>query len=411
MIKGCDHLTSTEALLMNQYKPLPRRRHQRGAVMVVLGVTIVMLIGFAGLAIDLGRFFVIKSELQNAMDACALSAASQLSPKSNNASTIAKVVAFGKVFSTGGTGNDDDIKNKANFQSTPLNPAILEITFADNNAGPFSSSWTADTSHVMCTYPLANLPIYFMKVLNPFLSTQTVTASAVASKQLPLTQCAPIGLCEKTPAYVRGDWVTISEGPGNPSFIDFTPPAGGTDDVAELLTGSKLCDVSQTNYNVEEQGVKAGAFDEWNTRFGLYKGNDPTKSAAEAPPDRTGFAYTVKNPAQLAITDYWIRLSTFSVYQTAPPNPYYSLPGNATAPSLRDSGIERRRIVVTPIVDCAAKVRPVKAWGCVLMLKPIFDTQTGMVDLVEYLGKSTDTPPPGECFSGSPTYHAPVLTQ
>lgn len=411
MIRERDRLTSTEAPIMNKHAPLPRRHHQRGAVVIVLGVTIVMLIGFAGLAIDLGRFFVIKSELQNAMDACALSAASQLSPKSNNANTIAKVVAYGKFLSTEGIGVPVSPKNKANFQSTPLNPSILEITFSDNNAGPFSSSWTADTSHVMCTYPLANLPIYFMKVLNPFLSTQIVTASAVASKQLPLTSCAPIGLCEKTPAYNRGDWVTISEGPGNPSFIDFTPPASGTDDVAEILTGSKLCDVSQTNFNVEEQGVKAGAFDEWNTRFGLYKGNDPTKSVTEAPPDRTGFAYTVKNPAQLAITDYWTRLSTFSVYQTTPPNPYYSLPGNATAPSLRDSGIERRRIVVTPIVDCAAKVRPVKAWGCVLMLKPIFNTQTGMVDLVEYLGKSTDPSPPSECFGGSPTYLAPVLTQ
>ena len=53
-----------------------RQREQRGAVMILFSLTIVVLIGFAGLAIDLGRAFVIKTELQNAMDACALSAAS-----------------------------------------------------------------------------------------------------------------------------------------------------------------------------------------------------------------------------------------------------------------------------------------------------------------------------------------------
>ena len=55
-------------------------RRQRGGVAIMFGLTLVVLIGFIGLSIDLGRFFVIKSELQNAMDACALSAASQLKP-------------------------------------------------------------------------------------------------------------------------------------------------------------------------------------------------------------------------------------------------------------------------------------------------------------------------------------------
>ena len=53
---------------------------QRGSVAIMFGLTLVVLIGFIGLSVDLGRFFVIKSELQNAMDACALSAASQLKP-------------------------------------------------------------------------------------------------------------------------------------------------------------------------------------------------------------------------------------------------------------------------------------------------------------------------------------------
>ena len=64
------------------------RRPQRGVVVIVFGLMLVVLIGFAGLVIDLGRLFVIKTELQNAMDAWALSAASQLRPGFNTAADL-----------------------------------------------------------------------------------------------------------------------------------------------------------------------------------------------------------------------------------------------------------------------------------------------------------------------------------
>ena len=50
------------------------RRNQRGAVAIIVGLTLAVLIGFAGLALDLGRLYVNKSELQNAADSCALAA-------------------------------------------------------------------------------------------------------------------------------------------------------------------------------------------------------------------------------------------------------------------------------------------------------------------------------------------------
>ncbi|MEZ5662936.1 MAG: Tad domain-containing protein [Burkholderiaceae bacterium] len=76
--------------------------HQRGAVAVILGITVTVLIGFAGLAIDLGRFFIVKTELQNAMDACALSASTQLRPGQNNPNALTRAIAYGRVFTTGG---------------------------------------------------------------------------------------------------------------------------------------------------------------------------------------------------------------------------------------------------------------------------------------------------------------------
>ncbi|MGH8808256.1 MAG: pilus assembly protein TadG-related protein, partial [Noviherbaspirillum sp.] len=55
-----------------------KRRNQNGAVAVVVALSIAMLVGFVGLALDLGKLFVVKSELQASADACALAAAREL---------------------------------------------------------------------------------------------------------------------------------------------------------------------------------------------------------------------------------------------------------------------------------------------------------------------------------------------
>ena len=56
-----------------RYRIVPRRR-QEGVVAVIVGIVLVAMIAMAGLALDLGQLYVVKAELQNAADACALSA-------------------------------------------------------------------------------------------------------------------------------------------------------------------------------------------------------------------------------------------------------------------------------------------------------------------------------------------------
>lgn len=51
---------------------------QRGAVLVVVALLLLVLLGFAALAVDIGHLAVVKNELQNAADAGALAGASQL---------------------------------------------------------------------------------------------------------------------------------------------------------------------------------------------------------------------------------------------------------------------------------------------------------------------------------------------
>lgn len=63
---------------MNQPSSLPSRRRQRGALVIMLAASLVALFGFLALVIDLGRTYLVRTELQNAADAAALAGAKEL---------------------------------------------------------------------------------------------------------------------------------------------------------------------------------------------------------------------------------------------------------------------------------------------------------------------------------------------
>ena len=175
--------------------------------MILFGLTMVVLIGFAGLAIDLGRAFVIKTELQNAMDACALSAASQLRPGLNTAADLTRAVAYGRVFTTGGTTGTEvfknSLRNKANFQRTTVNLVDTDLTFASAINGPYattSGTVNVNARYAKCDFPLTGLPIYFMRVLNLLgasFTDLTVSAMAVATRGPQICNVVPVGFCPK----------------------------------------------------------------------------------------------------------------------------------------------------------------------------------------------------------------------
>ena len=53
-------------------------RSERGAILFIVAACLVVLLGFMGLAIDLGHAYNNKSLLQNIADACALAGGSAL---------------------------------------------------------------------------------------------------------------------------------------------------------------------------------------------------------------------------------------------------------------------------------------------------------------------------------------------
>lgn len=437
---------------MNQHASLPSLHRQRGAVVILLGAMLVVLIGFIGLAIDLGRFFVIKSELQNAMDACALSAASQLKPGANDPNTLIRAVAYGNVFNQGSQSNAS-VKNLVNFQSTELKSNVLEITFATTNDGTYQSAANADPNtakFVKCNYPLADLPIYFMRVLDPLLSTSTVSAFAVATREAPFASCLPVAVCSSATGtqlnnfgYTVGQWMTALDGSaygtGHFGWASLTSPASAAQ-LKDELTGSVQCNVSDTSQTVHGQGLMAGLAKEWNTRFGLYA---PSMNPDTAPADHTGFAYSdaPANPPLPAGNWPPVPPATegFNAYSGSnPPTPNFvtatitNRPYDTSSPQPPDfpvnqysvsaaTGRTNRRIVTAPIVDCrawdttppATKSLPVQGWACVLMLNPYDEsgppTAPRRFAKLEFLGLASAASSP--CSGGSPFAIAPVLTQ
>lgn len=409
---------------------------------VILGLTLAVLLGFAGLAVDLGRFFVIKSELQNAMDACALAAASQLRPGQNNSTALTKAIAYGRVFSTGGIddpatapleGNIGTIQNRANFQSAVVDLSASQITFSDTLAGPYEEAGSADyntAAYAKCSFPLSGLPILFMRVLNPLLDTQTVSAMAAATLAPSASACAiPVGVC-KVPGTTAatnfgltvGQWMRPPSGPGSPygtgnfGWIDFTPPGGGASELANLLTGPGQCSTAIGN-EVGEPGSIASLDVAWNSRFGLYKSGAGNPQVGSAPPDVTGRGYTTatwtigSNAYRGSVagqSNYVSAAASYQPYQVSPPNPYSRLTNT------QHNNLGRfRRVAVAPVVDCTvwntggANPR-VEGWACVLMLNPML--AVGDVPALEFLGLSTSTGSPC-ATNGEPGTFGPLVPQ
>jgi hypothetical protein len=401
-----------------------RRARQKGAVLILVGLSLAVLVGFLGLVVDLGRLFVTKTELQSAMDACALAAAAELKPGvvPPDALAIARAVSAGI---TAGT------RNRVDFQSAPAAISAADIYFSDrlsdnSTTFPFGyvQSGAADPAtarYVLCARSQNGIATWFMQVLESFLGVastpNTVGAWATATLKPAQTNCAlPIGVCTlpgATPAdplagMVVGQWLSSklsASATGSFSWIDFTPESGGgANELANIIKGSGQCNVPVAGTMVGQQGNISSLDMAWNTRFGLYKGAD---SSSTATPDYTGYGYTPIN--------WTTRFNAFGGTSGGVPNfqtaragnlTYEGIPGqgtqSTTSADLAAKGADRR-LATVPIVDCAAwassnpQLQPVLGYACVLMLHPMTHFSDPLYSeevWLEYRGPANDPTSP-----------------
>lgn len=397
---------------------LPSR--QRGTVAIIAALALPLLIGFAGLALDGGRLYLQKTELQNAADACALAASRELT-----CDPAAGVCATSFLVNAENAGLAVGKLNRIDFQANAIGASQLtaaDIKFSKTfgpNSGYLSRAGGADpaSKYVMCSPHQSGILPWFMQVLG--FGTQSIDAFGVATLLSARTNCAiPIGMCKEPAAPASdpfagltvGQWVTSqlsASATGSFDWIDFTPPGGGASELADLLKGTGACSVPAPPTLVGEQGKITSLETAWNTRFGLYKGSDSVTTAA---PDFTGYAYTPTNwPSKFnayagsngAIPNFQTARNSHMIWQgNAATGGTVNLGGvtQSTSAQLTTYGADRR-LVTAPLVDCAAWAAksssqqvPILGYACVLMLHPM--DKSSDETWLEYRGKSTDPSSP-----------------
>lgn len=399
---------------------------ERGAVAIVVGLLIVILVGFVGLALDGGHLYLTKTELQNGADACALAASYDLSgAPAIPAASFARAEAAGRMLGK---------QNHVDFQGSAITDANISVTFGTTLAsgGLWTTAGAASptSKYVRCTITRTGIPAYFMSVMG--FGTQTVSSLATATLAPAQTNCGiPLGMCRvgtatstSVPPFglVAGHWFTgrFKDGGGNWNWIDFSPPSGGESELAGLLTGNGLCSLNVTTPVGEPGNMGNAAAKAWNTRFGLYQGSF---NVSNAPPDFTGYAYTAFNWPSMtnALSDFEVRRGTHTPYGSSVAN------GNAitglsisnaynptTTVAQHTANGADRRLVVSPIIDCAAlssgsHTTTVLGWGCVLMLQPIADPNDFLSMEYEGLSSAPGSPCATSGVVGSSTSVGPMV--
>lgn len=385
------------------------RQRQKGAVIVTVALVMLFLLGFMGIALDFGRLFIVKTELQTAMDSCALAAAQELDRNATTALTRAR--------SAGKTAGN---LNRVNMQSvnwTGQGQLIdAEITF--RNASYLVTTDPATAKYAQCQHTQPAIQMFLLKAMAGFSgnalaypNTQNVAATAVATRASSQTNCAiPVGLCKKTPNYQPGEWIlgAVNSGgavTGQFRWLDFTGNGGGARELKDVLTGEGQCALPGSNTVTGKPGNNGSAAFAYNTRFGIYQGKPPTVPAAsDGIPDLTGYAWysdtaLVQPPYPNKYPLFLTNRSTNAPYQgdnKTPDTSGLKTGGNTYSGSLATVGADRR-IVVAPIVDCAAfdglggsGTLKIDSLACILLLHPIKNGASAKTEKmwVEYIGQA-----------------------
>jgi Flp pilus assembly protein TadG len=274
-----------------------------------------------GLGVDISRFYLAKTELQNAADASALAAVSGLNGASAGITTAANRAVV--------------VMNSYDFNKTGVSFPRSNVLFAVNLDGPYVSEASAMASpanirFVQVTTPASPVGVSFAaSVLG---SSKNLTATATAGYSVPLNvfcNWLPVSVIDYDVPMVPGQTYTIRSAPGSgPSPGNYQVLAvagpGGSDVRVGVGSGVDFCSEAGAVYDVDTKpGVNAGPVQQGiNTRFDDY--------GSQMDPDI--------NPPDTNIQEN----ITYDQYKAGSPS---------QSPS--HTGVPGRRVVIIPIVKYA----------------------------------------------------------
>lgn len=379
------------------------RRRQRGSVIVTTALTLLFLLGFVGIALSFGHMFVVKTELQTAMDSCALAAAQELD------ATSSAMIRAKNSGVTAGNLNNVNMQSATWSGQGKLVPS--EVTFRDT--GYAATTDPAKATYAQCQHTQAAITVWLIKAMgafagnaNAYSSTQNVGASAVATRASAQTAC-PVPLALKPKAggtapdygFQVGEWVTVYGGrtanSGELGWYNLDGSSSASETRAELSEGG-FCG-ARVGDTLGIAGAQTTVDSPWNYRFGIYKNNE---DPAINHPDVTGYSYTAVNwtnttPAQNAYAgtpaagshptaaNYLTKNAAFASFDDTGTdlsqgstivfgksnqlNSFKKLATPGAAGQHAQYGY-KRRLVTVPVIDAASKVID---YACMFMLHPL----------------------------------------
>jgi Flp pilus assembly protein TadG len=264
---------------MNHQRQTSDRHGERGTILATAALGMLAFLFAAGLAVDISHFYTVKAELQNAADAAAMAAASQLN--SSRGGIILAVAEATKTL------NKYDMKTDVTLSSA-------NVTFATNLNGSYMSAAAAQSSPQNIRFVKVDIP---PKPVNVFFatlaigSTKSLSATATAGMSVGLTMnkfnaallfveadAAPL---LKNQAYTLNSKAWNVNTPGSYRILDGP-------NVDEVLTGTiHTYNYPVSGYTIEKlsdvdacQRARIG----FNSRFGDYSAH-PGSNTTNAPPD------------------------------------------------------------------------------------------------------------------------------
>lgn len=375
---------------------------QKGIVIIFFVIALPFLLTMMALALDTGQLFIVKTELQNAVDACALSAGQELD---GTAAQFNRAQEAGRLAG---------VAHKVNLQKVAVAiPNDSAVTFAPTLNGSYINASTgsglsganaATYKFVKCTANSAVNKLITVPTLDP---SDTVTARAIASRLPTQSPCVlPIGVCANANAITTntvGAWISGEVGKDDPclgnvncyKWVVYNGATPSASNLANLLTGNNSCGINLAGQSVTEfSGAAASPYDEYNTRFGVQKGTVPVN------PDFTGYGYTPAtytpaaaytpanslfaiNAYSNATDSYITKKTALAKYQDNP-----NLSGYTTMQPTTTNATARR-IGIVPVIPCTGGTSTVTNYMCVLMLNPISSGGGNKTLYLEYLGSSS----------------------
>ncbi|HXU94364.1 MAG TPA: pilus assembly protein TadG-related protein [Gallionella sp.] len=194
------------------------KKRQGGAVAVIVGIGLALIIGFLALVIDLGHLYLARTGQQNAADAAALSGAKELDGTSDG---IDRAVEWAQKLTA--NGNDATVRRNRFLGNLGWEEVALPLGNIHFGAAPYTSDWkTVDQAKaqpgglyfIKVDTETGAMGTWFAGIWNLF--SISTYGSAVAGRFV--NNIAPIGLCALR--HEREKWVGYDSG-GNQYLTEF----------------------------------------------------------------------------------------------------------------------------------------------------------------------------------------------